>query len=65
MAARKTVPITGASSGIGPFTAHHLARRGFHVARVGPRCTPLQLDVADPAARERAILRRLRAAVLA
>jgi NAD(P)-dependent dehydrogenase (short-subunit alcohol dehydrogenase family) len=63
MVERKAVVITGASSGIGEVTAHELARRGFRVfagvrtaddgarlaAAIGPRCTPLLLDVTDAA----------------
>jgi NAD(P)-dependent dehydrogenase (short-subunit alcohol dehydrogenase family) len=61
MIERKTVLITGASSGIGEVTAAELVRRGFRVfagvrnpadgvrlaAALGPRCTPIELDVSD------------------
>jgi NAD(P)-dependent dehydrogenase (short-subunit alcohol dehydrogenase family) len=63
MVERKAVLITGASSGIGEVTAHELTRRGFRViagvrtaadgdrlaGAVGPRCTPILLDVTDAA----------------
>lgn len=63
MVERKAVLVTGASSGIGEVTAVELARRGFRVfagvrqpadgervaAQAGPRCTPVLLDVTDPA----------------
>jgi NAD(P)-dependent dehydrogenase (short-subunit alcohol dehydrogenase family) len=62
MAERKAVLVTGASSGIGEVTVRELLRRGFRVyagvrssadaarlATSGPRCSPLQLDVTDPA----------------
>jgi NAD(P)-dependent dehydrogenase (short-subunit alcohol dehydrogenase family) len=60
MAERKSVLVTGASSGIGEVTVGELLRRGFRVyagvrsctdaarlAALGPRCTPLQLDVTE------------------
>jgi NAD(P)-dependent dehydrogenase (short-subunit alcohol dehydrogenase family) len=63
MIERKPVLITGASSGIGEVTARELVRRGFRVfagvrtsadgarlaAQIGPRCTPVNLDVTDAA----------------
>ncbi len=63
MIERKAVLVTGASSGIGRVTARVLAQRGFRIfagvrsavdaqrvaAEIGPRCTPIQLDVADAA----------------
>jgi NAD(P)-dependent dehydrogenase (short-subunit alcohol dehydrogenase family) len=62
MVERKAVLVTGASSGIGEVTARELVRRGFRVfagvrnpddgarlaAVIGPRCTPIQLEVTDP-----------------
>jgi NAD(P)-dependent dehydrogenase (short-subunit alcohol dehydrogenase family) len=64
MVERKAVLVTGASSGIGEVTVGELTRRGFRVfagvrdaaageriaEQAGPRCTPLLLDVTDPAA---------------